>query len=417
MTKQILEPLTRVEGHGRVILEHQQGRLESVQVDLNESPRLFEALLLGRNWQEVPEVVCRICGICSSVHKIAALNALEQICQVNIPPAAAIVRDLTLLGGHIQSHALHLFCLVLPDFFSVPSVLDLARDRHPLAIAGLSIKAFGNRLQEVCGGRLVHPVNLVAGGIGRIPPTEQLHQIGEELNLLRTQWPQIAKEFQDAAQYPGGTTPAGCCLATGNPTDFSLVGTALWTAGGNVQSAADYEQLLAEQPVPDSNAKRPTGEQGPFLVGALARQVLAATRACSLGERIQPDTIYANNAAQLVEIGWAFDQVHILISQLLELGATAPCRIAPGAGHAGVGVAAIEAPRGLLIHRYALDDTGAVIAADVVTPTAINQQSMATQIEHDLDGINSPEEMIRTAEQIVRAFDPCISCAVHLLEI
>lgn len=417
MTKQILEPLTRVEGHGRVVLEHQQGRLESVQVDFNESPRLFEALLLGKDWQEVPELVCRICGICSSVHKIAALNALEQICQVNIPPAAAIVRELTLLGGHIQSHALHLFCLVLPDFFAVPSVLDLARDRHPLAMAGLKIKAFGNRLQEVCGGRLVHPVNLLAGGIGHIPSREQLHQIEKELNLLRTQWPQIAREFQDAAQYPRGTAPAGCCLATGSPTEFSLVGTALWTADGNVQPAADYEQLLAEQPVPGSNAKRPTGGQGPFLVGALARQLLAEPRACSLGDKIQPDTIYANNAAQLVEIGWAFDQAHTLVSQLLDLGATVPCRIVPGAGHAGVGVAAIEAPRGLLIHCYRLDDAGAVIAADVVTPTAINQQSIATQIEHDLDGNNSPGDMVRTAEQVVRAFDPCISCAVHLLEV
>ncbi len=417
MSRQIIQPLTRVEGHGRVILEQQQGRLVSVQLDLNESPRLFEALLVGRSWQEVPELVCRICGICSSVHKLAALHALEQVLKINIPPAAAIVRELTLLGGHIQSHALHLFCLILPDFFGVPSVLDLARDRHPLAMAGLEVKAFGNRLQELFGGRIVHPVNLVIGGIGQCPAEEQLIPLKEELAALCEKWPAIAEEFQASAKYPAGGAPVGCSLATGSPIGFDLTGTSLWTADGSEWPVADYARLLAERPVSSSHAKWPTGEQGPFLVGALARQALTARRTGTAPDTSRQNGIYANNTAQLLEIDWALSRAYSLACQLLDLDKTAPCRIPPDGPRAGVGIAAFEAPRGLLVHRYILDDTGHVTEADIVTPTAINQQVMAKQICLDLAEEKDQVRIVKTAEQIVRAYDPCISCAVHLLEV
>jgi coenzyme F420-reducing hydrogenase alpha subunit len=169
MTRLIVDPLTRVEGHGRVELLLKDGRLDDVKVRLLDAPRLFEALVVGRSYAEVPDVVCRICAICSAVHKLTSLQALENAMAITVPSLAATIRELLLLGGHIQSHALHLFCLILPDLRGTPDIVELLRHNDPLAKAGLDMKAFGNRIQKITGGRLIHPVNPVFGGVAYRP--------------------------------------------------------------------------------------------------------------------------------------------------------------------------------------------------------------------------------------------------------
>ena len=417
MTKRIIEPLTRVEGHGRVELRLSQGRLQSVQVDLNESPRLFEAMLLGRHWLEVPELVCRICGICSAVHKLTALAALEQAVGVRIPPLAAVIRELLLLGGHIQSHALHLFCLVLPDFYSASNVLELVRERNPLAMAGLELKAFGNRLQELFGGRVIHPVNVVPGGVAYRPASGDLRALLEDLSGWVERWEQLGSEYLRESLYPAGEPVLGNLLATGERDDFSLSGEHLWLGSGEVVPASQYRRLLREEPVAGSHAKHSAGSEGPFLVGALARLVLAEGKHDGFGWVPGESGIYDNNAAQVHEIGWALKRTMSLVESLLALPAEAPLRSKELPSHAGLGTAACEAPRGLLIHHYVLDNEGRVQDADVVTPTAINQLVMEGQIGRDLADVRDEKLMSGVAEQIVRAYDPCISCAVHLLKV
>jgi coenzyme F420-reducing hydrogenase alpha subunit len=414
VTKLIIEPLTRVEGHGRVELTVSRNRLQSVRVDLNESPRLFEAMLFGRDWQEAPELVCRICGICSAVHKLAALAALEQAVGISIPPLAAAVRELLLLGGHIQSHALHLFCLVLPDFFAASSVLELVRERNPLALAGLELKGLGNRLQELFGGRVVHPVNIVPGGIVQRPPREQLTAVFEELCAWNERWERLSVDFSSSARYPAAQPVAGNFLATGAPSGFALTGDQLWLGSGEVLPVHQYRSLLGEIPVSGSHAKHSAGLKGPFLVGALARLALAGVRG---GETpsLPGAGIYDNNAAQAEEIGWALKRAGKLVGNLLAAEQDAPIRVLPPSPRPGTGTAAFEAPRGLLIHQYVLDDEGRVAKADVVTPTAINQLVMEEQIRRDLCVIRDSSLMPGITEQLIRAYDPCISCAVHLM--
>ena len=417
VTKRVIEPLTRVEGHGRVELRLSQGRLQSVRLDLNESPRLFEAMLLGRHWLEVPELVCRICGICSAVHKLTALAALEQAVGIRIPPPAAVVRELLLLGGHIQSHALHLFCLVLPDFYSASNVLELVRERNPLAMAGLELKAFGNRLQELFGGRSVHPVNVVPGGVAHRPAAEELRLLLDDLCAWDDRWLRLAAEYLDKAAYPAAEPVLGNLLAAGGRGEFSLSGEQLWLGSGEVVPVSQYRRLLREQPAAVSHAKHSTGAEGPFLVGALARLVLAEGKGHGLGWTPGETGIYENNAAQVHEIGWALQRARALVDRLLASPGESPLRSVELPSRAGVGTAACEAPRGLLIHQYVLDEEGRVLDADVVTPTAINQLVMAGQMRLDLAEIQEEQLMAGVAEQIVRAYDPCISCAVHLLKV
>jgi len=410
-----VQPLTRVEGHGRVELSMAGGRLSGVRLLLDESPRLFEGLLLGRSWQEVPSLVCRICAICSGVHRVAAASALENALDLDIPPAARKVRELLLLGGHIESHALHLFCLTLPDLAGTESILELLRAGDRRARDGLALKALGNHIQEVAGGRVIHPINLEVGGVVRLPPREKLEALLAELEEWAGRLPSLVEVFSDHRRYPPATAALGIRVAV-DADDFLLSGRSLRFSDGLVIAGDRYMEALAERAVPWSNAKHSCTNGMPLLAGALARLENAAGRASApvLPETAVPG-IHANNVAQGVELLWALRESRRLVRELLAETADAAV-MASVRPAAGVGTCVIEAPRGLLIHHYALDDLGRVAAADIVTPTAINQAVIEAQLFADLQGVHDEEVLRDRAARIVRAYDPCISCSVHVMK-
>lgn len=416
MTRLVVDPLTRVEGHGRIELFLKEGRLDDVKVRLLESPRLFESLVVGRRFDEVPDLVCRICAICSAAHKLTSLQALENVMEVKIPPLAATLRELLLLGGHLQSHALHLFCLILPDLCGAPDILQLLQRKVPLAEAGLKLKAFGNRIQEITGGRVVHPVNPVFGGVAYLPDKHQIDSLVEELRLWQACWPDLCQQLLRLNNYPKARPVIGAAVATGLQEPFALNGEFICHGEEQVLSS-EYVQLLGESARPDSYAKDSGGEAGPFLTGALARARLAADRKLRFDMPAEGIGIHGNNFAQVKEIGWVLQRLGMLLETLLAADCSEPLRTALEQARGGIGTAAIEAPRGLLIHHYVVDEWGTVVAADVVTPTAINQRVMAAQIMADLAGEEDPDCLCKVAERIVRAYDPCISCAVHLVTV
>lgn len=405
-----VEPLTRVEGHGRVELGLQRGELRQVRVALWEAPRLFEGLVLGRCFSEVPALICRICAICSGVHRIAAASALEQALGLSIPPLAAKLRELLLLGGHIESHALHLFLLILPDLRGRESILPLLAQQDGCALAGLELKRLGNRLQELAGGRSIHPVNVEVGGMVARPQPVALEQVLVELGAWQPRLEQLLAPFAAQEAYPPATPALGVRISVVDGADFGLQGDTLLLGDDRRYPAAAYAGLLVEQPRPYSNAKSPGG--GPFLTGALARQENHARRRGQL-RPAAGHGIHGNNSAQAEELTWALARARVLIEELLAASGQEPHLNVPQP-RAGVGTAVIEAPRGLLVHHYQLDGRGRVAAADIVTPTAINQAAMELQLLADLKGCAEADLSAR-AQRIVRAYDPCISCAVHLL--
>jgi sulfhydrogenase subunit alpha len=417
MTRLIVDPLTRVEGHGRVELLLKDGRLDDVVVRLLESPRLFEALVVGRHYEEVPDLVCRICAICSAVHKLASLQALESAMKIEIPPLAATLRELLMLGGHIQSHALHLFCLILPDLCGTQDVVALLRQADPLAQAGLDLKAFGNRIQQVAGGRVVHPVNPVFGGVAYCPDRDDLNSLAEELFCWQRDWPEFAGGFLDIGNYPQASPVIGKAIATGLPATFALAGDRVWREGNLNIPGSDYVPFIGEQSRTDSCAKDAAGDSGPFLTGALARARLAADRKIAVGLPAGTLGIHGNNVAQVHEISWALKRAGALLERLLEADRSEPLRADVHKKHGGTGTAAMEAPRGLLVHHYVVDEWGRIVTADVVTPTAINQRVMSAQIMADLVDEIDHARLREVTERIVRAYDPCISCAVHLVSV
>ncbi|WP_027716793.1 Ni/Fe hydrogenase subunit alpha [Desulfuromonas sp. TF] len=403
-----IEPLTRVEGHGRVELQIRGGRLAGARIAITESPRLFEGLLLGRSLFEVPALICRICAICSAVHRVVSCQALEKALGVTIPPQAARIRELLVLGGHIESHALHLFCLILPDLEGTASILDLLRKGSAVAREGLALKSLGNRIQEAAGGRVIHPINVEVGGVLRRPDEARMYELLADMESWKERLFAVAAPFSDAARFPASPRAVGTRIAVRGDAGFSLMGEDLALSDGRIIPVGEYRELLREYPVPYSNARHSREGETPFLASALSRLELAGDGEFAGG-------IHGNNAAQAAELSWVLARAGKLIREILEeREGELRVPVQPGPG---IGTAAIEAPRGLLIHHYGLDDMGRVAAADIVTPTAINQAAMEAQLLADLEGVVDEAELEASAERIVRAFDPCISCSVHLLRL
>lgn len=412
-----VHPLTRVEGHGRVDLMLRGGSLADARVAIMESPRLFEGLVRGRDCREVPALVCRICAICSSVHRVVSCQAMEKALGMEIPPLAGTIRELLVLGGHIESHALHLFCLVLPDIEGEASILDLLRSGNDNARQGLDLKKLGNSIQETAGGRAIHPVNVEVGGVLVRPERTDLEGLLPQLEEWQQRLETIQGDFFHLDAFPSAESVGATRIAVGSPEELSLTGENLVLSDGRSAAVEDYRKVLVEKSVSYSNARHCRDGSRPFLAGALARLELSREGRSLLSDSVDlPAGIHANNAAQCLELSWALKRCAALIEKILHAdeAESLQARVVPAAGS---GTAAIEAPRGLLVHHYVLDDLGRVVQADVITPTAINQAGMEDQLRTDLKEVSDEKALLERAERIIRAFDPCISCSVHLLEV
>lgn len=243
------------------------------------------------------------------------------------------------------------------------------------------------------------------------PQPPALRALLAEIEGMQGQLASLLQPFKKGG-YPPACPVIAPRLTVANRGEFSLQGDSLALPDGRILPAEAYAGLLKERSLPWSNAKTPATEI--FFTGALARQENYHKQQ---GREYAPGVagIHANNIAQTDELVWALARSHTLIVDLLTLSGAEPGSVPLPTG-AGSGTAVIEAPRGVLIHHYVVDDHGQITTADIVTPTAINQRSIEAQLLTDLQ--ETPEaELGVAAQRIVRAFDPCISCAVHILKV
>ncbi len=414
-----IDQIARVEGHGRLRLVQRQGRVIEARFELYESLRLFEALVVGRCFDEIPAIVCRICSICSTIHKVAALQTVEAALGVTVSPQTALLRQLAVQGGQIESHALHLFCLALPDYLDCGGLAGLARKIPHELTQGLAIKALGNQIQEQVGGRAIHPFNLLLGGMGTVPTRDRLQRLADDLRAaIAAAGASIALiAGLDGALPPLPVVP-GCAVDCAS----SLVGTHLATTDGVRIGADDAYDWLDEQLTGTSTAKVSNfGGKGPYLVGPLARLNLNAPLepAAKAAFRHHRSALIAaspagSNLARTIELLQAVERAGRLIDELLQNGLHPEQPVSPQVA-SGSATVLCEAPRGLLLHQYRFDADGRCTAAQVVTPTAINQRALKLSLAALVDRLPAAtaDEFRLQAERLVRCFDPCISCAVH----
>ena len=405
-----IDILTRVEGHGSVELVKDGEKIVDARLHPHESPRLFEALLVGRRFDEVAEIACRICSICSTVHKVATLQALEQALGIQVSRQTGLLRELAVQGGQIESHALHIFCLALPDYLGVGGFPGLAAVAPQQLQQGLKIKAMGNLIQETVGGRATHPFNLMVGGMGTVPEPEQLQRLTDGLATVRDDLAAVIKFVSSLQEsLPALPTPHTFAVSGGPP----LFGDRLVTTTGETIPADFAAIWLNEQIEPHSHAKvsRFDGETV-FMVGPLAR--LNLSMPTEYIDALTGAPVSASMLARAIELRQATERAISIIAQLLteSLHKEKPVTVIPTAGE---GTALIEAPRGVLLHSYRFDTRGICTGANIITPTAINQAAIEGSLKVLVAALDGADyDQVKTAcERLVRCFDPCISCAVH----
>ena len=422
----IINHICRVEGHGGITVNIKDGKVAEVNMDIFEGPRFFEPLVVGRAYDEVAPILMRICAICSAAHTAASLMAVENAFGITVSSQTRLLRELLVHGGNIESHALHLFCLVIPDFLDYPSAIALASD-HPKEVKmGLELKKLGNAIQEAIGGRAIHPVNAVIGGFGKLPTKEQLLELKEQLKKGLKQ-SLVTVDLVSGLQVPDFcTSPNVYAALSSDGAGYSLFGDKIALSTGDTWDINMYKELCEEKVVAHSHAKHSRFNDKPFAVGALARIALNEEKLSGeakkakkrLGLSSHLDNMLYNNAAQAVELVYSIERSMEIIDELLTAGIKQekPMEVKT---QAGTGTGAVEAPRGTLYHNYSFDEKGRLTEADVITPTAQNLANIEKDLRVSVENlIDQPKESLAPKlEMVVRAYDPCISCAVHLVEV
>jgi coenzyme F420-reducing hydrogenase alpha subunit len=423
-----VEMLARVEGEGRFWLEvGDDGAVADAKLAIFEAPRFFEAFLRGRSLFEVPDIVARICGICPIAYQTSATRALERIVGVDpLPTRLRALRRLMYCGEWIESHALHVFMLHAPDFLGFASAIEMAAGGHQALVErGLQLKKVGNQIVEVLGGRAIHPVSPRVGGFSRAPTPEQLRplraKIAAALELAdeTVDWtrsletPQFEQDYVFVA-----------LAADAYPLEF---GDELAISGRERIHVDEFLDHFEETHVEHSNALQCHLKDGtPYLVGPMARlhhfHELLHPRAIAalerVGLRLPVRNPYLSIVVRAIELVHAFADALDLVDAYVGEGQIEPGFVT-GTVRAGQASGCSEAPRGLCWHRYTVDDEGLITEARIIPPTSQNQ----ARIERDLVAL--APDLLRLehgpatlrCEQLIRSYDPCISCATHFLRL
>jgi coenzyme F420-reducing hydrogenase alpha subunit len=421
--------ITRVEGHGNIAVNVRDGRITKLELAIVESPRFFESFLRGRYWHEVPHITCRICGICSVGHTTASVKAVEAALGITPSEQTVLLRKLILYGEQIQSHVLHLYFLAVPDFLGVGSVIPLAKTHPEVVQRALRLKRLANDICGVVGGRHVHPIAIHVGGIPHVPCDEDLIDLKRRLEAAREDLAQTVELFgQLKTPDFRRDTEFVSLKVVGNGEYAFYDGDIVSTADPRPTKAADYRQRVIEDVVEHSAAKHCRSPNAPtYAVGALARfnnnhaqlHPAASAVADHLGLVAPCMNPFHNNTAQLVEIVHCTECAIEAIDALLRRGLHVESPIPPTTfGH---GVGAAEVPRGVLFHEFGFDARGRVESANLIIPTGQNLANIEADLRAMvLDLIHtdlSKEEITLQLEMLVRAYDPCISCATHFLDV
>jgi sulfhydrogenase subunit alpha len=407
--------LARVEGETALAVELDGEPF--VQLKIFEPPRFFEGFLVGRKYDEVGDIVARICGICPISHMTTAILAIEKAAGIRVSAQTTTLRRLFSLSQILASHLVHLYTLAMPDYYGYGG-LPAMQERFGERIARyIRMKEVVNRLSGIIGGRALHPVTHLPGGFTSIPDPEEVGEILEQLKSIRHDAEQVVRDVADF-QFPAFHAPCEH-VALDQAEQYAINEGRIVSDQGMDISVDDYDAHFTEWEVPYAFAKQSAiAGEAIFRVGALARlnnkfanlQDRTRSLAADVGFRSPHSNPFYNNLAQSLEIVDGLEQcIRILETTRFE---EEERYASPERGEGG---AATEAPRGLLYHWYRLNRRGVVEQAKIVTPTSHNFLAIERDLKElvtqhqDLDR----QKLRLLCEQLIRAYDPCFSCSVH----
>ncbi len=414
--------LARVEGEGAFKIVIRDGVVQSAELSIFEPPRFFEAFMRGRAFTEAPDITARICGICPVAYQMSSVHAMEDALGVTVDGPLRDLRRLLYCGEWIESHTLHVYMLHAPDFLGYAGAIDMARDHGDVVKKGLALKKAGNDIVNLVGGREIHPINVKVGGFYRTPTRRELEPLAETLKTARDLALETVKlvagfDFPDRER--DYTT-----VSLRHPDEYPFNEGRIVSNGGLDIPVVDYDKHFEEVHVERSTAlQSQLHGVGSYLVGPLARYNLNFDRLSPLAQQAAREAglgPVCNNPfrsiiVRSVEILYACDEALRIIADYRQPDRPA-VEVTP---RAGVGYGATEAPRGLLYHRYRLEEDGAIAEAQIVPPTSQNQPSIEEDLRSYVGGwLDLDDETLQhRCEQTVRNYDPCISCSTHFLKL
>lgn len=421
-----LKNISKIEGHTHLDVKVENGKVTECKLKISENKRFFSTAIIDKDYNAVPQIMSRICGTCSSAHAICSTEAIENALNLKVSKQTSILRDLLVNSGHLRDHAMHLYFFCLPDIYNKDSVLDFkTKEEKDILHDGLHVKEAGNFLSTIIGGRAVHPPNTVIGGFTAFPTKDQIKEAKEKLIDAR---PRILKiidifykspdKFERDINYTGLISP-----------DYNFLKGEIQTIKGTVIPEKNYADHLDKVILPYSTATAFTWESKDFMVGALARlninkkslhpNTIKDTK--KYLEIFPSDNIFHNNLAQAIEM---LHQVDISLDQLtdLEKNLKKENLIQPQPLTQDVtGTGVIEAPRGTLYYKLEIKKDGKIKSVELCIPTQQNIIHMQTGIAMYIEELlkkNTPKNKISLEiEKMIRAYDPCMSCATHFLKI
>jgi len=415
--------VTRVEGHGNIIVNAKDGKLEEIRWEIPESPRFFEAMMRGRNYEDVAIIAPRICGICSIAHATASIQASEAAFGVQLSEQTMLLRKLLFNAETLQSHVLHFYFLAAPDFLGVGSVFPLASTHKEVVLRALRLKKLANDLADLIGGRKTHPMACTVGGFAKLPEVSQLKTMQQRLTEAMDDLKETVKLFK-GLNIPNFIRETEY-IALNDPKEYAFISGDISSTDTGTTPITNYLDMTNEFCVPQSTAKFSKHNRDSYMVGALARfnnnysQLSSAAQEASdeLGLKPICHNPYMISVAQIVESVDTVEDSLKLIDQLITRGLKEE---KPDVKvKAGRGIGAVEAPRGILFHDYTYNDKGILMEANCVIPTNQNhnniQKDMEALVPHIIN--ETREEITPMLEMLVRAYDPCISCSAHFLEV
>ena len=419
--------VTRVEGHGNIVVDMRKGVLHKAQLDIVEPPRFFEAMLKGRNFLEVAIITSRICGICSLGHQMTSLKATEAALGLEISGQTEILRKLLVHGSTFQSNILHSLFLAAPDFLNVGSVFPLVNTHKEVVLAALRMKHLANEMGEVISGRAVHPISCVPGGFTRIPTEAELQMLREKLN---GQGMNDAMAAIDVVASLAGEIPDFVreteYISVYNEKEYGLYDGDICSSDSGTYPVDQYLEVTNEFIVPHSTSKHAKFNRSSYMVGALARfnnsykllKPKAKEAAAKLGLQAPSYNPYHITLAQMVEVIHCIEDSIDLIDELLDSGLKAE-KPNQEITKYGRGIATTEVPRGILFHDYTYNRKGMIEAANCIIPTGQNLANIDDDMKKLVPEVieEDKEAITKKLEMLVRAYDPCISCSVHMLDV
>lgn len=417
-----VDHLARIEGKAGVIVEI--GKDIKAKIKVTEGPRFFELITKGKKYDDAVAICPRICSFCSIPHKLTPIEAVENALGIETSEQTKLLRNILYFANMVESHALHLYLFAIPDYLGYPDAFSMAKEHLELVKNGLELKDFGVKVQSIIGSREIHPENAIVGGFGKIPSKNEMEKVKEMAKEVIKRAVATVDFFAEY-EYPSYIDYERNHLSIKPYDGYGVYGNEIVASDGFSFNVSYYKENIKEEVVPYSFAKRGKYKDKPFMVGAISR--LTNNHALLDGEAkellnnyrefLNPSNCFANNFAQAIEMVYFIEK----IAELAENYEGKDESKAKAEKKSGRGYAVTEAPRGLLIYEVEIENE-VVKYMNVITPTAMFLPMMEVDVVNMAKGMweNGYKDIDligKKVEMVIRAYDPCISCSVHVIKI